>query len=75
MRYGLAITNAISALDLASLAEDAEVAGWDGVFYWDGGWNDAWIALTLCNHHAYRYGWLEERRGRRFVGQHTGMEQ
>ena len=47
MQYGLAITNAIEVRDLIGLAQDAEQAGWDGIFYWDS-WDssDAWVALT-----------------------------
>ncbi len=49
MQYGLAITNEIDARALVDLAQVAEVAGWDGLFYWDS-WDasDAWIALTAA---------------------------
>lgn len=48
MRYGVAITDAVDARMLADLAVDAEAAGWHGVFYWDGGRNDAWMALAAA---------------------------
>jgi len=48
MRYGVAITDAVDARTLADLAVTAEAAGWHGVFYWDGGRNDAWMALAAA---------------------------
>lgn len=48
MQYGLAITNDIDARDLAELAQEAEEAGWDGIFYWDGWKNDVWVSLTAA---------------------------
>jgi len=55
MKYGLAITNAIEAPALIGLAQDAEDAGWDGVFYWDS-WDssDPWVALTAVAMHTER---------------------
>jgi alkanesulfonate monooxygenase SsuD/methylene tetrahydromethanopterin reductase-like flavin-dependent oxidoreductase (luciferase family) len=49
MQYGLAITNAIDARALVALAQEAEAAGWDGIFYWDSpDSSDAWVALTAA---------------------------
>ncbi len=37
------------ASDAADLAAEAEQAGWDGFFVWDGIWSiDAWVSLTAC---------------------------
>lgn len=36
MQYGFIIPGADSAQTIVDLAEEAEQAGWDGVFYWDG---------------------------------------
>lgn len=48
MHYGLAIPDTIDAPTLAGLAQEAEGAGWDGLFYWDGGRTDPWVALTAA---------------------------
>jgi len=59
MRYGVQVPNLGSYGDplvLASLAEDAERAGWDGFFTWDSMASaphnlpvvDPWIALTAA---------------------------
>ena len=37
------------ARDAADLAAEAERAGWDGFFVWDGIWSiDAWVSLAAC---------------------------
>jgi alkanesulfonate monooxygenase SsuD/methylene tetrahydromethanopterin reductase-like flavin-dependent oxidoreductase (luciferase family) len=37
------------ATDAADLAAEAEQAGWDGFFVWDGIWSiDAWVSLAAC---------------------------
>ncbi len=46
MQYALAIPDSINARTLVDLAQEAEAAGWDGIFYWDAGGTDPWIALT-----------------------------
>jgi alkanesulfonate monooxygenase SsuD/methylene tetrahydromethanopterin reductase-like flavin-dependent oxidoreductase (luciferase family) len=49
MRYGLAIPSDIDGLLLADLAQEAEDAGWDGIFYWDDG--RALVNLTAAATH------------------------
>jgi alkanesulfonate monooxygenase SsuD/methylene tetrahydromethanopterin reductase-like flavin-dependent oxidoreductase (luciferase family) len=46
MQYAIAVTNAIDTRALVELAQEAEQAGWDGVFYWDVGPTDVWMALA-----------------------------
>ncbi len=46
MRYGLSIPFDVDGLVLAELAQEAEQAGWDGIFYWDDG--RALINLTVA---------------------------
>lgn len=53
MKYGLAFPY-IDAHRLIDLAQEAEAAGWDGVFYWDGGGTDPWVALTAVAMHTER---------------------
>lgn len=43
MKYGFILTGA--ATDIVEMAQEAEEAGWDGVFLPDG-WMSAWITLT-----------------------------
>jgi len=46
MRYGVTMP-LLDPLALTGLARDAEEAGWDGVFVWDGIWGiDVWVALA-----------------------------
>lgn len=45
MKYGLAFPF-LDVSTLVMLAQEAEAAGWDGVFFWDGGGTDPWVALT-----------------------------
>lgn len=52
MKYGFILPHG-DIHTLAELAQDAEVAGWDGVFYWDGIYikeagpmYDPWIVLA-----------------------------
>lgn len=53
MKYGLAFPY-VDAHRLIDLAKEAEVVGWDGVFYWDGGGTDPWVALTAVAMHTER---------------------
>jgi alkanesulfonate monooxygenase SsuD/methylene tetrahydromethanopterin reductase-like flavin-dependent oxidoreductase (luciferase family) len=46
MQYGLAIPDTVAVPDLVQLSQEAEATGWDGIFYWDGGMVDPWVALT-----------------------------
>jgi alkanesulfonate monooxygenase SsuD/methylene tetrahydromethanopterin reductase-like flavin-dependent oxidoreductase (luciferase family) len=47
MKYGLHLPN-VEPLTLAELAYEGEIAGWDGLFVWDGIWGiDAWVSLTV----------------------------
>ncbi len=57
MQYGIYVPNFGTfgtAAAVASLAQEAETAGWDGVFLWDhiAGWHqpvvDPWVALTAA---------------------------
>ncbi|HEU5369430.1 MAG TPA: LLM class flavin-dependent oxidoreductase [Ktedonobacterales bacterium] len=46
MQYGVTFP-AVDARTLADLAQEAEAAGWDGVFVWDLIWgNDPWVSLA-----------------------------
>jgi len=46
MQYGVTFPN-VAARTLAELADEAEEAGWDGVFVWDIIWGiDAWVSLA-----------------------------
>src|SRR5258708_13357048 len=51
MKYGFILTG--DANDLVELAQEAETAGWDGVFLPDD-WMSAWIKLTAIamRHHS-----------------------
>ncbi|WP_126594656.1 LLM class flavin-dependent oxidoreductase [Dictyobacter aurantiacus] len=53
MQYGLAFPY-VDAHTLVELAQEAENVGWDGVFYWDGGGTDPWVALTAVALHTDR---------------------
>ncbi|GCE20147.1 LLM class flavin-dependent oxidoreductase [Dictyobacter kobayashii] len=53
MQYGLAFPY-IDVHVLLELAQEAEAAGWDGVFYWDGGGVEPWVALTAMAMHTER---------------------
>src|SRR5688572_25412678 len=47
MQYGVTLPHDEQPRDLIALAQEAEAAGWDGVFVWDviiG--NDVWVLLT-----------------------------
>ncbi len=47
MRYGFIIPSAPDASTFAALGREAEEAGWDGVFYWDGDWGfSPWVVLS-----------------------------
>lgn len=47
MRYGITLPYEDDPRALVDLAVEAEAAGWDGVFVWDGiTWNDAWVTLA-----------------------------
>ena len=53
MQFGI-ILNTGTIDELGDLAQTAEAAGWDGVFYWDavhlkdfGEMHDPWVALTV----------------------------
>src|SRR5262245_20326455 len=47
MHYGVTLPYEEDPRALVELACEAEAAGWDGVFVWDGiEWNDAWVILT-----------------------------
>jgi alkanesulfonate monooxygenase SsuD/methylene tetrahydromethanopterin reductase-like flavin-dependent oxidoreductase (luciferase family) len=47
MQYGLTLPAHVDARTLAKLAQEAEEAGWDGIFYWDTIFgNDPWVALS-----------------------------
>lgn len=65
MRYGFIIPRGDSIQTIVEMAHDAEAAGWDGVFYWDGihiegagPIYDPWVALTAiaCNTSRVRIG-------------------
>lgn len=46
MKFGVTFPY-IDAPIIAELAEEAEAAGWDGIFVWDSIWGiDAWVTLT-----------------------------
>jgi len=47
MHYGLALPF-LDAHTLVELTQEAEAAGWDGVFCWEGDGIDVWIALTAA---------------------------
>jgi hypothetical protein len=48
MQYGLTFPD-MDARTLAGLAQDAEAAGWDGVFIWDLIWGiDPWVSLAAA---------------------------
>jgi alkanesulfonate monooxygenase SsuD/methylene tetrahydromethanopterin reductase-like flavin-dependent oxidoreductase (luciferase family) len=48
MRYGFVLPSGTAA-DAADLAAEAERAGWDGFFCWEGIWAvDAWVSLTAA---------------------------
>lgn len=49
MHYGVIIPDIVDAgpQDLAALARDAEDAGWDAIFFWDGDWGlSPWVVLS-----------------------------
>jgi alkanesulfonate monooxygenase SsuD/methylene tetrahydromethanopterin reductase-like flavin-dependent oxidoreductase (luciferase family) len=47
MHYGITLPYEDDPRALVDLAVEAEAAGWDGVFVWDGiTWNDAWVTLA-----------------------------
>jgi alkanesulfonate monooxygenase SsuD/methylene tetrahydromethanopterin reductase-like flavin-dependent oxidoreductase (luciferase family) len=47
MRYGITLPYEDDPRALVDIAVEAEAAGWDGVFVWDGiTWNDAWVTLA-----------------------------
>jgi len=61
MRYGFIIPRADSIQDVVAMAQDAETAGWDGVFYWDGIYiagagpiYDPWVTLAAIACHTTR---------------------
>ena len=48
MQYGVTLPD-VEARTLAELAQEAEAAGWDGVFVWDIIWGtDPWISLAAA---------------------------
>ncbi len=47
MQYGVTLPDHVDAPALVALGQEAEEAGWDGVFLWDPVWGlDPWITLT-----------------------------
>lgn len=48
MRYGFALPETVDIWTFIELSKEAEAAGWDGVFYWDIGLTDAFIALSAA---------------------------
>ncbi len=60
MQYGFILPHG-DVHTLAELAHEAEIAGWDGVFYWDGIYikeagpmYDPWIVLAAMDHLSHR---------------------
>ena len=64
MKYGFIMTTG-DPRTIADLAADAEAAGWDGVFYWDGisigdmDTYDTWVVLAAV---ASRRNMVDRRR-------------
>lgn len=61
MHYGFIIPRGDSIHDIVAMAQDAEAAGWDGVFYWDGIYiegagpiYDPWVAMAAIACHTSR---------------------
>jgi alkanesulfonate monooxygenase SsuD/methylene tetrahydromethanopterin reductase-like flavin-dependent oxidoreductase (luciferase family) len=49
MHYGFIVPDMVDARPdaIAALARDAEAAGWDAIFFWDGDWGvSPWVVLT-----------------------------
>lgn len=54
MRYGFIIPGG-GVRDIVELGRDADAAGWDAVFYWEGDWGvSPWVALGAIASHTER---------------------
>jgi alkanesulfonate monooxygenase SsuD/methylene tetrahydromethanopterin reductase-like flavin-dependent oxidoreductase (luciferase family) len=59
MRYGFIIPDMADAAtnEIVELARDAEAAGWDAIFFWDGDWGySPWITLAAMAVHVTNQG-------------------